>query len=74
MVRLGWYMQKIPRPLAFTQHVETEVIDAQKMRGVTLNGRPDTLLVSHQWRNPPSNVEDNLCAEHLVIEDWFGGY
>ena len=25
-------------------------------------------------RNPPRNGEDNLCAEHVVIEDWFRGY
>ena len=24
--------------------------------------------------NPPCNAEDNLCAGHLVIEAWFGGY
>ena len=25
-------------------------------------------------RNPPCNDEDNLRAEHIVIEDWFKGY
>ena len=25
-------------------------------------------------RNPPCNAEDNLNAEHIVIEDWFRGY
>ena len=24
--------------------------------------------------NPPCNAEDNLCTEHLTIEEWFGGY
>ena len=25
-------------------------------------------------RNPPCNAEDDLSAEHIVIEDWFRGY
>ena len=25
-------------------------------------------------KNPPCNAEDNLCAELIVIEAWFGGY
>ena len=40
----------------------------------TLDQWPNTLLGDHRRRNPPCNAEDNMCAEHLAIEDWFGGY
>ena len=32
------------------------------------------LLWSIRRRNPPCNVEDNLCAGLVIIEAWFGGY
>ena len=38
------------------------------------------LLCAGNWlkvsrrRNPPCNVEDNLHAQHIIIEDWFRGY
>ena len=32
------------------------------------------LLWSIRRRNPPCNVEDNLCAGLIVIEAWFRGY
>ena len=41
---------------------------------------PDTFVASEDYlgvfgkRNPPCNAEDNLRAEHLVIEAWFRGY
>ena len=35
---------KMPRPLAFARHVEAEVVDTQKPRGTTLNGKPNTSL------------------------------
>jgi hypothetical protein len=44
------------------------------------HAEPDTVLLfrrslwSIQRRNPPCNAEDNLRAEHVVIEDWFRGY
>ena len=28
----------------------------------------------YSLRNPPYNAEDNLDAEYIIIEDWFGGY
>ena len=41
---------------------------------VTLDQRPNTLLGDCRRRNPPCNAEDNVCVEHLAIEDWLGGY
>ena len=32
------------------------------------------LFWSIRRRNPPCNAEDNLRAEHIVIEAWFRGY
>ena len=48
-------------------------------KGCVNYAKPNTILL---WRkadvycsgNPPRNAEDNLCAEHVVIEDWFRGY
>ena len=40
---------------------------------------PDTIIASDDYLgvriegNPPCNAEDNICVEHLVIEDWFRG-
>ena len=41
---------------------------------------PDTFVAFKDYLgvfgkgNPPCNAEDNLHAEHLVIEAWFRGY
>ena len=69
---------KMPRLLAFTRHVETTIVKAQKPRSATLMGSR-TLLVrigtlENLEKNPPCNAEDNLCAGLIVIEAWFGGY
>ena len=68
----------MPRLLAFARHVETEVVNAQKPRSTTLNGKPNTLLVTTGTldleKNPPCNAEDNLRARLIVIEAWFRGY
>ena len=69
---------KMPRLLAFAQHVETAIIKVQKPRSATLM-RSRTLLVTtgtldNLEKNPPCNVEDNLRAGLIVIEAWFRGY
>ena len=40
---------KIPRLLAFAQHVEAETIEVQKLMSVTLNGKPDTALYNRYF-------------------------
>ena len=67
-------MQKYPDFLHLLDTWKTKLFDAQKPRGATLVKWLNTLLGGHRRRNPPCNAEDNLCAEHFVIEDWFGGY
>jgi hypothetical protein len=50
------------------------------VEGCDCHAEPDTVLLfrrslwSIQRRNPPCNAEDNLRAEHVIIEDWFRGY
>ena len=39
-------------------------------------GKPDTTQIGirNLEKNPPCNVEDNLCVGLIAIEAWFGGY
>ena len=37
-------MQIIPRPFVFARHVEAEAVEAQKLIGTTLNGKPSMTL------------------------------
>ena len=48
-------------------------------KGCVNYARPNTVLLWRKAdvycsRNPPRNAEDNLRAEHVVIEDTFRGY
>ena len=68
---------KMPRPLIFDRHMEVAIIEAQKPSSTILLGGRTLFATTGALdleKNPPCNVEDNLCAVHLVIEAWFRGY
>ena len=70
---LGCYLQKYPDPPHSLDMWKTRLLNAQKPRGDIESTAEYTTWKSLK-EDPPCNAEDNLCAEHLAIEDWFGGY